>query len=290
MAPGEEDRRATKGPRAGGRAGGNAPFPSAGGRNWGVETAASRTRTPAEQQPGGFLRSPQVPAPALAPVPTPAPAPTPTRRPLLLRRRWPHQLRDFENAPRPREPAQEEVGGQAAARAPAGARGRLGGGTVHRAVVHRPLKVARSPSARRHSKSLRGAAGGITSWDSAPASGQLRPPHALAPPTPAPPQPLESPFFCRAPRVLPVLTTPPCSAAPRVRHAPSAFPARLLTLEGTDRVPGFLWTWVLFWSGLGVGFFYYIYFLISLPREGHRAEVRRLFRESVFLSLRVGGY
>lgn len=54
------------------------------------------------------------------------------------------QLQDFEDAPRPGEPAQEEVGGQAAARAPAGARGRLGGGTVHRSVVHRRLKVARS--------------------------------------------------------------------------------------------------------------------------------------------------
>lgn len=42
----------------------------------------------------------------------------------------------------PREPAQDEVGGQAAARTPASARGRLGGGTVDRSVLHRPQTLA----------------------------------------------------------------------------------------------------------------------------------------------------
>lgn len=42
------------------------------------------------------------------------------------------QLRALEDAPMQRKPSQEEVGGQAAARSPAGARGRLGGGSAQR--------------------------------------------------------------------------------------------------------------------------------------------------------------
>lgn len=74
----------------------------------------------------------------------PGPGPIPALAPaLVLRGRWPHQLQALEDAPIPWEPAQEEVGSQAAARAPASAWGRLRSGTIHSSVLHRPQKVAR---------------------------------------------------------------------------------------------------------------------------------------------------
>lgn len=48
-----------------------------------------------------------------------------------------HQLQQFES-PEPREPAQGEVGGEAAPGASARARVRLGGGSVDLPVLHRP--------------------------------------------------------------------------------------------------------------------------------------------------------
>lgn len=83
----------------------------------------------AERQPRGIHPSLQVPVPASAPTRPPPPLA--------------HQLQALEDAPIPWEPAQEEVGSQAAASAPASTRGRLRGGTVHSSVLHRPQILAR---------------------------------------------------------------------------------------------------------------------------------------------------
>lgn len=83
----------------------------------------------AEEKRLGSLPSAQHGGPGARP---PSPARARPRRPRT------HQLQDFERAPMPLEPAQREVGGEAAPGAPGRARVLLRGGAVHRSVLHHP--------------------------------------------------------------------------------------------------------------------------------------------------------